>query len=49
MNVDSERHDGATDVEIVCEGEYCHKEVAKLKSHVVKQLHCLVLMIGKIK
>ena len=49
MNVDSKRHDGASDVEIVCEGEDSHEEVPKLKSHVVKQLHCLVLIIGKIK
>ena len=44
MNVDSQRHDGAADVEIVCKGEDGHKQVAELKSHVVKELHCLVLV-----
>ena len=44
MNVDSQRHDGAANVEIVCKGEDCHKQVAELKSHVVKELHRLVLI-----
>ena len=46
MNVDSQRHDGAANVEIVCKGEDGHKQVAELKSHVVKELHCLVLVFS---
>ena len=43
MNIDSQRHHRAADVEIVSEGEDCHKQITQLKSHVVKELHCLIL------
>ena len=43
MNIDSQGHHRAADIEIVSEGEDCHKQVTQLKSHVVKELHCLIL------
>ena len=43
MNIDGQRHDGAADVEIVGESQDSHEQVSKLKSHVVKKLHRLIL------
>ena len=43
MNVHSQGHDGAAHVEVVGVGQDGHEQLPELESHVVEQLHGLIL------
>ena len=46
MDVHSQRHHGAADVEVVGEGEDGHEELPNLKRAVVEQLHRLLSQVA---